>query len=79
MSDGIDDGTEADDNHAMLVFQLERFNGIFRPVGCAGFVVTNVDDPAFAEVMTNWELVVYIRFRIDPVYNRNQVVFISRK
>ena len=48
--DEIDDGIEANDNLAMFVFQLKLFNGIFGPVACAGFVVTNVDDPAFSEV-----------------------------
>ena len=67
VSYGIDDGTEADDYLAMLVFQLERFNGIFCPIVYVGFVVTNVDDPAFAEVMTNCYPVVDVQFRIDPV------------
>ena len=52
----IDDGTKANDNLAMLVLQLKRFNGIFCPVGYAWSVVTNVDDPAFPEVMTNWDV-----------------------
>ena len=67
MSDEINNGTEADDNIAMLVFQLKWFNGIFRPIGCAGFDITNIDDPAFAKVMMNWDLVVDIWFGIDPV------------
>ena len=67
VSDGINDGTKADDYIAMLVFKLKRFNGIVRSVVCAGFAVTNVDDPAFAEVITNWDLVVDVRLGIDPV------------
>ena len=58
VSDGIDNGTETGDSLAMLVLQLERFNGILHPVGSAGFVVSNVDDPALAEMMMNWDMVV---------------------
>ena len=79
VSDGIDDGTEVDDNIAMLLLQLERFNDIICPVDSAGFVVTNVDGPDFAEVMTNCDVVVDVQFRMDPLYNRKQVVSISYK
>ena len=67
VSDGIDNGTQADDNLTMLLFQLKRFNIIFFPIGCTGCVITNVDDPAFTDVMMNWNLVLDVQFGIDPV------------
>ena len=62
VSDGINNGAETNANLVVLVvLQLERFNSILHIVGSAGFAVSNnVDDPALAEIMTNWDLVVIV-------------------
>ena len=58
VTNGVNNGAEGDRDRAGLVSNLEERYGLGRTLSRQRLIVLNLNDPAAAEVMMEWDLIV---------------------